>query len=92
MAMLQYAYKEVLHMYGAETTWHKNASQTEIDACKRSCLVRLGLELLPHLLNKSAQITITEEEKERDFYGVVQVVYTLRASTEHHRAIKNAGR
>lgn len=67
-------------MYGAQTTWDKDAQQAEIDAAKRSCLIRLGLELLPHLINTSAHISITEEEKEQDFYGMIRVTYTLRAN------------
>lgn len=68
----------------AQTEWDYRIPPEEIKRRKAHCLARLGIEIAPHLLGKGAvTVSVTEEETQREDWGLPRTVYTLRAKLRH---------
>jgi hypothetical protein len=67
---------------GTETYWDEQTPQQEIERRKAHCVTRLGIEIAPHLMRGPVRISVREEIKHSDDFGIPRVVYTLRATID----------
>lgn len=64
---------------GSQTEWDDRIPAEEISRRKDHCLRRLGIEIAPHLLNRTRTVRVHEETTTRDDFGIPRTVYTLLA-------------